>query len=78
MLFSKKKKANPELGKIIVGEEYVKHSEGYNKLRDNVLYMNADNTKKVIQTESAIKGEGKTTVTVVPSPSVLSKNRSPL
>ena len=63
MLFSKKKKANPELGKIIVGEESVKHSEGYNKLRDNILYMNADKTRKVIQTESAVKGEGKTTVT---------------
>lgn len=63
MFFNKKKKDNPELSKIIVGEDSIKHTDGYNRLRDNILYMNADNTNKVIQTESAVKGEGKTTIT---------------
>ena len=63
MLFGKKKKNNSELGKIIVGEgASLKHLEGYNRLKDNILYMNADDKKKVIQVESAVQGEGKTTV----------------
>lgn len=62
MLFSKKKKLNPELGKIIVSEDSVSRTDGYNKLKDNILFLNADNTKKVIQIESSVKGEGKTTV----------------
>lgn len=36
--------------------------EGYNRLKDNVLYMNADGKVKVIQFESAVSGEGKTSV----------------
>lgn len=63
MLFWKKKKNNSELGKIIVGEgASLQHVEGYNRLKDNILYMNADGKKKVIQIESAVQGEGKTTV----------------
>ena len=64
MLFGKKKKNNAELGKIIVSETASRQNiEGYNRLKDNILYMNADGTKKVIQIESAVKGEAKTTVT---------------
>ena len=63
MLFCKKKKNNPDLGKIVVGEgASLQHVEGYNRLKDNILYMNADDKKKVIQIESAVQGEGKTTV----------------
>lgn len=63
MIFSKSKKSSEEIGKIIVGEgASLKYTEGYNRLKDNILYMNADGNKKVIQIESAVKGEGKTTV----------------
>ncbi len=62
MLFKKKtKKAGS--GKIIVGGKGEnKSAEAYNRLRDNILYMNADGKVKVIQIESAVSGEGKTTV----------------
>lgn len=36
--------------------------EGYNRLKDNLLYMNADGNTKVFQIESSVMGEGKTTV----------------
>ncbi len=62
-MFKKKKKINGGLGGIIVGDENkTLVAEGYNRLKDNVLYMNADGNKKVIQVESAVKSEGKTTV----------------
>lgn len=62
MLFRKKKTDRYDNGKIIVvkGSGY-KKDEGYNRLRDNILYLNADGTKKVIQVESAVASEGKTT-----------------
>lgn len=61
MLFGKKKKRS-EFGRIVVADNKTyKKDEGYNRLRDNVLYLNADGTKKVIQIESAVEGEGKTT-----------------
>lgn len=60
MLFKKKKKTD-ENGKIIVGKEQKRRSEGYIRLRDNVLYLNADGKNKVIQVESSMAGEGKTT-----------------
>ncbi len=57
----KKKHATP--AKIVVTEHSVsRQSEGYVRLRDNILYMNADGNKKVIQLESALAHEGKTTV----------------
>ena len=63
MIFGKKKKSSGDIGKIIVGEgASLRNTEGYNRLKDNILYMNADGNKKVIQVESAVKGEGKTTV----------------
>lgn len=63
MRLFKKKNNNLEAGKIVVGDSKVGHREGYSRLKDNVLYMNADGNNKVIQTVSAIQGEGKTTVT---------------
>jgi capsular exopolysaccharide synthesis family protein len=61
MLFSKKKSKHVGNGKILVGESGG-HVEGYNRLKDNILYLNADGNNKVIQIESAVSGEGKTTV----------------
>ncbi len=61
MLFKKKKKVG--LSKIIVDKKSSgKSVEGYNRLRDNILYMNIDGNNKVIQIESAVSAEGKTTV----------------
>lgn len=59
-----KKKVNPDAqGKIFVGKSgYSSQVEGYNRLKDNVLYMNADGNNKVLQVESAVAAEGKTTV----------------
>ncbi|MBQ0099101.1 MAG: CpsD/CapB family tyrosine-protein kinase, partial [Firmicutes bacterium] len=36
--------------------------EGYNRLRDNILYLNSDGKTKVIQIESSISHEAKTTI----------------
>ena len=59
----KKKKHSSEGIKIVVTENSVsKAGEGYNRLRDNVLFMNADGNTKVIQVESALAHEGKTTI----------------
>ena len=62
MLFKKKNKKSGS-SKIIVGDGKNSNAvEAYNRLRDNILYMNADGRVKVIQIESAVSGEGKTTV----------------
>jgi len=61
-MFFKKKKRSMGLGKIVVGDGSFRHQRGYERLRDNVLYLNADGTKKVIQVESSIISEGKTTI----------------
>ena len=61
MLFSKKRKSKIP-GKIIVGEGRSREQRGYDRLKDNVLYMNADGKYKVLQFESAVSSEGKTTV----------------
>ncbi len=62
-IFGKKKRAD-RVGRIIIGDNVSKaYSEGYNRLKDNVLYMNADGKTKVFQIESSIAAEGKTTVT---------------
>ncbi len=63
MLFSKKKKRDIDEGKIVVEENRIDSKiESYNRLKDNILYINADGTKKVIQIESSIAHEGKTTI----------------
>ena len=62
-MLKNKKKTSAGVGGIIVGDESKAIvAEGYNRLKDNVLYLNADGNKKVIQVESAVKAEGKTTV----------------
>lgn len=47
--------------KIVVGGEK-SLAFGYDRLKDNMLYINADGKKKVIQVESSIQHEGKTTI----------------
>jgi capsular exopolysaccharide synthesis family protein len=61
MFFKKKKKTNYQTS-IVVGEKHSKEQRGYDRLKDNVLYMNADGKNKVIQFSSATSAEGKTTV----------------
>ena len=39
-------------------------NESINRLKDNILYWGLDNDKKVVQVESSISGEAKTTTTV--------------
>ena len=63
MLFKKKKKVNLNAGRIIVSENALSDRvEGYNRLKDNLIFMNADGNTKVIQIESAVSHECKTTV----------------
>ena len=63
MALFKKKNQNDELGKIFI-DENTKSSqfEDYNRLKDNLLYINADGKHKIIQIESSIMSEGKTTL----------------
>ncbi len=61
MLFKRKRKLGYETG-IVANDFHSKEKRGYDRLRDNILYMNADGKTKVIQIESAISKEGKTTV----------------
>ncbi len=61
MLF-KKKQIVPEQSKIIVTENSNRTGSDYNRLKDNILFMNADGNTKVIQIESSLAHEGKTTV----------------
>ena len=60
MFFKKKRKVN-DIGRIIINAEDKRGNESYNRLRDNILYLNADWNNKFIQVESAMSGEGKTT-----------------
>lgn len=58
----KKKHKKRDFGKIVVGKENSGRDHGYKRLKDNVLYLNADGNNKVIQVESSMSSEGKTTV----------------
>lgn len=63
MLFGKKNKNSLHEDRIIVNEKTISGKvEGYNRLKDNILYLNADGKNKVIQIESSVMHEGKTTV----------------
>lgn len=63
MIFKRRQKANEFAEKIVVSEKtLLDTSNGYNRLRDNILFINADGDKKVIQIGSAVAKEGKTTV----------------
>ena len=60
MIFKKKKKHSEGIGKIIVGEGVsLRYTEGYNRLRDNVLYMNADGQKKLFRLSQPLRVKGK-------------------
>ncbi len=62
-MFGKKKKNVEKEDRIIVDSNMFSDKvEGYNRLRDNIMYLNADNDRKVIQIESSVAHEGKTTV----------------
>ena len=61
-MFLKKKKLNTtEQGRIVVTESGNACAD-YNRLKDNILFMNASGDKKVIQIESSLSHECKTTV----------------
>lgn len=63
MLFGKKKKKVENFEGIIIKENSRSgKTEGYNRLKDNILYLNADGKNKVIQIESSVAHEGKTTI----------------
>jgi capsular exopolysaccharide synthesis family protein len=51
-----------EYGIVVDKKEYSSRLEEHNRLRDNILFLNADENKKIIQVESAVMSEGKTTV----------------
>lgn len=60
--FKRKRNLKPE-EKIFIKEDTISNKiESYNRLRDNLLYLNADGNNKVIQIESSISHEGKTTI----------------
>ena len=62
-LFKKRKSSSGGTERIIVKENSMSSKvDGYNRLKDNILYLNADGNTKVIQIESSISHEGKTTV----------------
>lgn len=63
-LFSKKRKKSTqdEHGIIVQENALSSKMEGYNRLRDNILYINSDGNNKVLQIESAVAHEGKTTI----------------
>lgn len=62
MSLFKKKKNLDTFAKIYVKEVDSTKYEDYNRLKDNVLYMNVDGNTKVIQVESSLMSEGKTTL----------------
>ncbi len=63
MLFKKKRKKIQGSAKIVVGEGASRRVvENYNRLKDNILYMGADGSNRVIQIDSACSSEGKTTI----------------
>ena len=62
-LFGNKKHTKLRKERIIVSEGSSRFgSHGYTRLRDNLLYINSDGNRKVIQIESAMAKEGKTSV----------------
>lgn len=63
-IFKRKQKDVSRKDRIVVAENSIKTgSKGYTRLKDNVLYLNADGKCKVIQIESSVAHECKTTVT---------------
>lgn len=63
-LFKKRSHHHHSSERIIVSKGNTRFgSGGYTRLRDNLLYINSDGNHKVIQIESAMAKEGKTSVT---------------
>lgn len=58
-----KEKLSNNTPKIIVGQK-TGESESYYRLKDNILYYSDSGKNKVFQIESAISGEGKSTVII--------------
>lgn len=62
-LFGKKHDTKLHRERIIVTEGSSRFgSHGYTRLRDNLIYINSDGNHKIIQIESAMAKEGKTSV----------------
>ncbi|MBQ9103974.1 MAG: CpsD/CapB family tyrosine-protein kinase [Clostridia bacterium] len=61
MAFKKNKDLELKNG-IVYNKVGETQTDGYDRLKDNLLYLNADGKNKVIQMVSSISGEGKTTV----------------
>ena len=62
-MFKRRKRKLEQQSMIVVDNpSYALQKEGYTRLKDNLLFMNIDGTKKVIQIESSVQHEGKTTV----------------
>ena len=61
-LFTKKKKYNEQSRIIVDDTAHHVGMHGYTRLKDNLLYINSDGKHKVIQMESAMSHECKTTV----------------
>ncbi len=59
----KKQKLSNNTPKIIVGQKSGQ-SESYYRLKDNILYYSDNGKNKIFQIESAISGEGKSTVII--------------
>ncbi len=63
MSLFKKKTQSSKIGKIYIEENTQSTQfEDYNRLKDNLLYISADGNYKVIQVESSVMSEGKTTL----------------
>ena len=62
MLFGKNKRTHRQNAIIVYkpGNEII--TESFNRLKDNIVFQNVDNTIKVIQISSSTAAEGKTTV----------------
>ena len=62
--FKKKQKPEGEAGIVVNNPETsFEKREAYTRLKNNILYLNADGNKKVIQIISSLMHEGKTTIT---------------
>ena len=63
MSLFKKKTQTKKIAKIYIDETTKSNQfEDYNRLKDNLLYISTDGSKKVIQVESSVMSEGKTTL----------------
>ncbi len=63
MSLFKKKTRSSDIGKIYIDKNVESSQyEDYNRLKDNILYLSADGNNKVIQIESSVMAEGKTTL----------------